>query len=47
MASVLSIDKKIAAIGGLAEGSSIPPAISPVTAVRAFIVQEFRNAQPA
>jgi hypothetical protein len=24
----------------------IPPAISPITAVRAFIVQEFRNAQP-
>jgi hypothetical protein len=25
----------------------IPPAISPITAVRAFIVQEFRNANPA
>ena len=25
----------------------IPPAISPITAVRAFIIQEFRNAQPA
>jgi hypothetical protein len=25
----------------------IPPAVSPITAVRAFIVQEFRNAQPA
>jgi hypothetical protein len=25
----------------------IPPAISPVTAVRAAILQEFRNAQPA
>jgi hypothetical protein len=25
----------------------IPPAISPITAVRAFIVQEFRNAQQA
>jgi hypothetical protein len=25
----------------------IPPAISPITAVRAFIVQEFRNARPA
>ena len=25
----------------------VPPAISPLTAVRAFIVQEFRNAQPA
>jgi hypothetical protein len=24
----------------------IPPAISPITAVRAFIVQEFRNATP-
>ena len=25
----------------------IPPAVSPITAVRASIVQEFRNAQPA
>jgi len=25
----------------------IPPAISPITAVRAFIVQEYRNAQTA
>jgi hypothetical protein len=25
----------------------IPPAISPITAVRTFIVQEFRNANPA
>jgi len=25
----------------------VPPVVSPITAVRAFIVQEFRNAQPA
>ena len=25
----------------------VPPVVSPVTAVRAFILQEFRNAQPA
>jgi hypothetical protein len=25
----------------------VPPVVSPITAVRAFILQEFRNAQPA
>jgi hypothetical protein len=25
----------------------VPPAVSPITAVRAFIIQEFRNANPA
>jgi hypothetical protein len=25
----------------------VPPVVSPITAVRAFIVQEFRNASPA
>jgi hypothetical protein len=60
MANVLGIDKKIAVIGALAEGSSIrskpdkhvtvlhvPPVVSPITAVRAFIRQEYANANPA
>lgn len=52
MANVLSPDKQIAVIGALAEGSSTSQAcdrascfavVSPLTAVRAFIIQEFRN----
>ncbi|HEY5331306.1 MAG TPA: hypothetical protein VIJ79_15600 [Acidobacteriaceae bacterium] len=41
MANVLSIDKKIAVIGALAEGFSIR-SIERITGV-----QEFRDAQPA
>jgi len=45
MANVLSIDKKIAVIAALAEGSSIRS--TPLTAVRSFIMQEIQNAQSA
>lgn len=49
MANVLSTDKKIAIVGALAEGNSrsIDPATSPVNAVRAAILQEYRDAQTA
>jgi hypothetical protein len=50
MANVLRTDKKI---GDPAKPTQhvtvlhVPPVVSPITAVRAFIVQEFRNANPA
>lgn len=59
MANALNTDKQIAVIGALAEGSSIcaiermtavhriPPVVSPETAVKAAILQEFRNAPTA
>jgi len=50
MANVLSADKQIAVIGALAEGSSIR-SIERITgvhhAVKAAIIQEFRNLEPA
>jgi hypothetical protein len=59
MANVLGTGKKMAAIGALVEGSSIrsieritgvhrdTPVESPITAVRAAIMQEFRSLEPA
>ena len=50
MANVLNTDKQIAIIGSLAEGSSIrvhsDPVTSPLLAVRAAIIQEFRDNAP-
>jgi hypothetical protein len=55
MANVLNTDKQMAIIAALSEGSSIrsieritgvlhvPPAVSPITAVRAAIMQELRE----
>ncbi len=46
MANVLNTDKQNRNHRALAEGSSIR-SISPQTAVRRAIIQEFRNAEPA
>lgn len=50
MANILPMEKKAAVISALAEGAGIrhiPPVTSPLLAVRAAIVREFRNLEPA